>query len=211
VVNTLVVPSGASAGQVLGWGDDGLAWQDGATGEVSWADVTGKPATFTPTIGTTATTAMAGNTVIPAAPTADTLSGATAVGKSVLKAADQGAARTAIGAGTSSLALGTTATTAAAGNHIHSYNDLTDKPTIPSAPAEERLVPSGGTQNQVLKVGSDGKPAWGVDANTQPPTLSAADVQAGTATTPSSITAKVLADEIDRRVAAAIAALPSGG
>lgn len=36
--------------------------------------------------------------------------------------------------------------------------------------------------------------------------MTAADVQAGTATTPSSITAKVLADEIDRRVAAAIAA-----
>jgi hypothetical protein len=211
VVNTLVVPSGASAGQVLGWGDDGLAWQDGATGEVSWADVTGKPATFTPTIGTTATTAMAGNTVIPAAPTADTLSGATAVGKSVLKAADQGAARTAIGAGTSSLALGTTATTAAKGDHTHSYNDLTDKPVIPTAPAEERLVPTGGSNGQVLKVGSDGKAAWGADANTQPPTLTADAVQAGTATTPSSITAKVLADEIDRRVAAAIAALPSGG
>jgi hypothetical protein len=72
-------------------------------------------------------------------------------------------------------------------------------------------VPTGGTQNQILKVGSDGKPAWGADANTQPPTLSAADVQAGTATIPSSITAKILADEIDRRVAAAIAALPSGG
>lgn len=209
VVNTLVVPGGATQGQVLGWGPDGLAWQDSAAGEVKWADVTGKPATFAPTIGTTATTAMAGNTPIPAAPTADTLSGATAVGKSVMKATDAAAARSAIGAGTSNLALGTTATTAAAGNHIHSYNDLTDKPTIPSAPAEERLVPSGGTQNQVLKVGSDGKPAWGVDANTQPPTLSAADVQAGTATTPSSITAKVLADEIDRRVAAAIAAIPS--
>ncbi len=27
----------------------------------AWADVTGKPSTFTPTVGTTATTAMAGN------------------------------------------------------------------------------------------------------------------------------------------------------
>jgi hypothetical protein len=210
-VNTLVVPSGASNGQVLAWGDDGLAWQDGASGEVSWDDVAGKPSTFPPTIGTTATTAMAGNTAIPAAPTADTLSGATAVGKQIIKATDAAAARTAIGAGTSSLALGTTATTAAKGDHTHSYNDLTDKPAIPAAPAEERLVPTGGTTNQVLKVGSDGKAAWGADANTQPPTLTADAVQAGTATTPSSITAKVLADEIDRRVAAAIAALPSGG
>lgn len=30
-------------------------------GSVAWADVTGKPATFAPTVGTTATTAAAGN------------------------------------------------------------------------------------------------------------------------------------------------------
>ncbi|WP_291280009.1 hypothetical protein [Galactobacter sp.] len=100
-----------------------------------------------------------------AAPTADTLSGATAVGKSVLKAANAGDARTAIGAGTSNLALGTTASTAMAGN--------TSIPSIPAA-------------------------------------LSAADAQAGTATAGRLITAKVLADEIDRRVAAAIAAIPAG-
>lgn len=41
---------------------------------------------------------------------------ATAVGRNVLKAADAAAARTAIGAGTSSLALGATASTALAGN-----------------------------------------------------------------------------------------------
>lgn len=68
---------------------------------VAYEDVTGKP-------------------TIPAAPTADTLSGATAVGKSVIKAADAAAARTAIGAGTSNLAIGTTASTASAGNHTHS-------------------------------------------------------------------------------------------
>lgn len=39
----------------------------GAGGAVSWDDVTGKPATFPPVIGTTATTALAGNTTIPAA------------------------------------------------------------------------------------------------------------------------------------------------
>ena len=36
-------------------------------GPPAWADVTGKPATFPPVIGTTATTALAGNTAIPAA------------------------------------------------------------------------------------------------------------------------------------------------
>lgn len=39
--------------------------------------------------------------------------------------ADQAAARTAIGAGTSSLAIGTTASTAAAGNHTHAFTALT--------------------------------------------------------------------------------------
>lgn len=34
---------------------------EGAGGSTAWADVTGKPATFTPTVGTTATTAAAGN------------------------------------------------------------------------------------------------------------------------------------------------------
>lgn len=33
------------------------------SGNVAWGDVTGKPATFPPTVGTTATTALAGNGV----------------------------------------------------------------------------------------------------------------------------------------------------
>jgi hypothetical protein len=48
--------------------------------------------------------------------TATDVSDSTATGRSVLTAADAAAARTAIGAGTSSLALGTTGSTAAAGN-----------------------------------------------------------------------------------------------
>lgn len=64
---------------------------------VAYEDVTGKP-------------------TIPAAPTADTLSGATAVGKSVIKAEDAAAARAAIGAGTSNLKIGTGAGDALAGN-----------------------------------------------------------------------------------------------
>lgn len=34
---------------------------EGGAGTTDWADITGKPATFAPTIGTTATTAKAGN------------------------------------------------------------------------------------------------------------------------------------------------------
>jgi hypothetical protein len=48
--------------------------------------------------------------------TASQISDSTTVGRAVLAAADAAAARTAIGAGTSSLALGTTGSTAAAGN-----------------------------------------------------------------------------------------------
>lgn len=55
-----------------------------------------------------------------AAPTADTLAGATDTGKSVLKATDAAAARKAIGAGTSSFS--------------GAYADLSGKPTIPTAP-----------------------------------------------------------------------------
>lgn len=51
--------------------------------------------------------------------TATEISDSTTVGRSVLTAADAAAARTAIGAGTSSLALGETGATAAAGNHTH--------------------------------------------------------------------------------------------
>jgi Major tropism determinant N-terminal domain len=49
----------------------------------------------------------------------------TATGRSVLTAADAAAARTAIGAGTSSLALGTTGTTAKAGNWFPSFAEVT--------------------------------------------------------------------------------------
>lgn len=69
---------------------------------------------------------------IPAAPTADTLSGATATGKAVLKAADAAAARSAIGAGTSSLKVGTAATDAKAGDYVPAWAEVTGKPTIPS-------------------------------------------------------------------------------
>lgn len=51
--------------------------------------------------------------------TSDSITDATDVGKEVLTAEDAEAARTAIGAGTSNLAIGTTASTAAAGNHTH--------------------------------------------------------------------------------------------
>lgn len=49
----------------------------------------------------------------------------TTVGRNVLKAADAAAARTAIGAGTSSLAIGATSTTAKAGNYVPAMTEVT--------------------------------------------------------------------------------------
>lgn len=57
--------------------------------------------------------------------TSDDITDATTTGKAVLTAASVAAARTAIGAGTSSLALGATGTTAAAGNHTHTATQVT--------------------------------------------------------------------------------------
>lgn len=57
--------------------------------------------------------------------TAADISDASTVGRNVLKAADATAARTAIGAGTSSLALGTTGTTAMAGNKTFAFSEIT--------------------------------------------------------------------------------------
>lgn len=55
---------------------------------------------------------------------------ASTVGKSVLTAANAAAARTAIGAGTSSLALGTTSTTAKAGDWKPAAADISDASTV---------------------------------------------------------------------------------
>lgn len=54
-----------------------------------------------------------------------------------------------------------------------------------------------------------GEVAWAAVVG-KPAPLSAAEAASGTATTEATISAKVLADEIDRRVAAAIAAIPAG-
>lgn len=71
----------------------------GGGGPVEWDDIEGKPTTFDTT--------------------AAKVTDATTVGRNVLTAANQAAARTAIGAGTSNLAIGASGTDAAAGNHTH--------------------------------------------------------------------------------------------
>lgn len=61
---------------------------------------------------------------IPAAATVDNLGGAGATGKVVMKATNAEAARTAIGAGTSNITIGTTASTAKAGNYSPTTNEV---------------------------------------------------------------------------------------
>lgn len=75
-----------------------------------------------------------------------------------------------------------------------------------AAIGDNRLIPTGGTNGQVVKADANGKPVWGSDTDTSYQAMTSAEAQAGTVTTARTITPKVLADEIDRRVAAAIAA-----
>lgn len=104
----------------------------------TWAQVTGKPTTFEPIIGTTATTAKAGNYVptwaeVTGKPTTFTPSAHTHAWVDITdkpaiiaSGATQAEARTAIGAGTgnSNLAIGTTASTAKAGNYTPSATEV---------------------------------------------------------------------------------------
>lgn len=100
----------------------------------TYAQVTGKPATFAPSAHTH---------------TAAQISDSTATGRSVLTAADAAAARTAIGAGTSSLAIGTTAGTAKDGAYQPTWGQVSGKPGILTEVANPPLTPeSAGTKNQ---------------------------------------------------------------
>lgn len=60
--------------------------------------------------------------------TSEDITDSTTVGRAVLTATDAAAARTAIGAGTSNLALGTTSSTALAGDYVPAWNTLTGVP-----------------------------------------------------------------------------------
>lgn len=99
---------------------------------INWDNVENKPETYPPTIGTTVTTAAAGNhTHSEYASTSHkhttaNITDLSDVGKSVITASTATAARTAIGAGTgnSNLVLGTSPTTAKAGNYTPSATEI---------------------------------------------------------------------------------------
>lgn len=116
-VTTVLLPAGAAVGDVLLWGGDGPEWGAGGSGgggPTSWAAIIDKPATFPPDTHSH--------------PVAD-VSDSTATGRALLTAADDAAARTAIGAGTSSFS--------------GDYDDLTDKPTLGDAAAKNTGTTAG--------------------------------------------------------------------
>jgi hypothetical protein len=83
--------------------------------------------------------------------TSDQISDATTIGKAVLTAADEAAARQAIGAGTSSLALGTTSATAMAGDKMPTSTErggVLQQAAIPDMPTED--VPDADDINTIL-------------------------------------------------------------
>ena len=77
-------------------------------------------------------TVASGGTIL-----ADAITDATTVGKSVLRATDAATARSVIGAGTSNLVIGTTASTAKAGNYTPSWGDVSGKPAVIAAGTTE--------------------------------------------------------------------------
>lgn len=96
------------------------------------AALTGYPATFPPTIGTTSTTAKQGDWL----PSSQDINDASSIGRALITTASAAAARSTIGAGTSSLALGTTSTTAKAGDYQPTWTQVTGKPAVIAAGAD---------------------------------------------------------------------------
>ena len=107
-------------------GDPGPQGEVGPPGTTTWNGITDKPAVFA--AGATQTDARNAIGAQYAAwrPSATDITDGTAVGRGVLTAADAAAARSAIGAGTSSLAIGTSNSTARAGDWKPAAADITD-------------------------------------------------------------------------------------
>ena len=132
----------------------------GGGGETAWVDVTGKPDTFPPTIGSGADQAVAGNDsrlTDARPPTGHThpaaqISDSTPTGRTVLSAANPADARTAIGAGTSSLALGVTSSTAKPGDWTPPVEDLPGGSTVTVRRAVGGAWPARPTEREDITV-----------------------------------------------------------
>lgn len=107
----------------------------------AWSDVSDKPSTFQPSAHSHSWAEVTGKPVeFP--PASHSHSWADVTGKPAVIAAgaDQAAARAAIGAGTSNLAIGTTASTAKAGNYQPKWAQVTSKPTTFAPSAHSHII-----------------------------------------------------------------------
>lgn len=96
----------------------------------------------------------------------DDITGISPTVETLLKAEDATAVRTAIGAGTSNLVIGTTATTAKAGNYTPTWAEVTGKPVVIAEGADAaaaRSVIGAGTSN--LTLGTTASTALAGNAN----------------------------------------------
>lgn len=83
----------------------------------------------------------------------DDIAGISPTVETLLNAGDAATARAAIGAGTSNLEIGTTASTAKAGNYVPAWGDVTGKPVVIAAGADAaaaRAAIGAGTSNLTL-------------------------------------------------------------
>jgi hypothetical protein len=135
----------------------------GPTSTPDWSVITNKPTTFAPAAHTHPSGQISDSTV---------------TGRAVLMAPDQQSARVAIGAGTgngtSNLVIGTTATTAAAGNHGHTASSLTFVPsgsitaTDVQTAIQQAAATGGGTGTSAVYVWRYSAGGWPTLAATKP-------------------------------------------
>lgn len=153
-----------------GWADlDGVpgAFPPGAHGH-AWAEITGRPSAFPPVAHVHAVGDVTGlqAALDSKAAAAHSHSWADVTGKPAVIAAgaDPAAARAAIGAGTSDLALGTTAGTAKAGNWMPTWANVSGKPSS-FTPASHRHDAS---EIDNLPIGGGGGPTAWADVTGKP-------------------------------------------
>lgn len=128
----------------------------------------------------------------------------------------QAAAKTADDAKSAAAAAKKTADAAAPANHTHSYNDLTDKPTIPAAPTADTLSGATDTGKAVMKAedAAAARKAIGAgtsSSDTKTPAGTYDQLVAGTDETARAFTAKDIKAFVDARIKAVTEPPADGG